>query len=117
MRSGWLLRGGDVVCALEVTDSRRERARGLRGRPDCVGALLLEGMRMAHTVGVSFPVDVAFLGPDLVVQEIMMMVPWRMTMPKRGVRSVVQTEAGCWEKWGVQVGDQLVIREVQSAVS
>ena len=32
MRSGWLLRDGDVVCALEMTDSFAERVRGLLGR-------------------------------------------------------------------------------------
>ena len=117
MRSGWLLRDGDVVCALEMTDSRRERVRGLMGRPGCEGALLLEGARLAHTAGVPFAVDVAFLGDDLVVSRVARLAPWRLALPRRGVRNVVQAEAGCWEKWGVRVGDQLVIREVQPTVS
>jgi uncharacterized membrane protein (UPF0127 family) len=117
MRSGWLLRDGDVVCALEMTDSWRERSRGLRGRPECEGALLLEGQRLAHTLGVSFAVDVAFLDDDLVVQRVARLAPWRVARPYRGVRALVQAQAGCWEKWGVRVGDVLVIREVQPTAS
>jgi hypothetical protein len=36
-----------------------------------------------------------------------------MALPRRGVRSVLQTEAGALERWGVQVADQLDIREVR----
>lgn len=112
MRSGWLLRDGDVVCALEMTDSLSERARGLAGREACEGGLHLAGARVVHTVGVRFPVDVAFLTEDLVVVRLVRLPPWRVARPRRGVRSVLQTEAGSLERWGVRVGDQLDIRPV-----
>ena len=51
MRSGWLLRDGDVVCALEMTDSFAERIRGLRGSDGCEGALHMPGAR-AYTAPV-----------------------------------------------------------------
>jgi hypothetical protein len=38
--------------------------------------------------------------------------PWRVALPRKGVRSVVEAEAGALERWGVQVGDQLTIRQV-----
>ena len=50
MRSGWLLRDGDVVCAIEITESFGERVRGLRGRARCEGGLYLDGARAVHTV-------------------------------------------------------------------
>ena len=112
MRSGWLLRDGDVVCALEMTDSLGERARGLAGRAGCEGGLHLAGARLVHTVGVRFPVDVAFLSEDLVVRRLVRLSPWRMALPRRGVRSVLETQAGSLERWGVRVGDQLDIRQV-----
>jgi uncharacterized membrane protein (UPF0127 family) len=113
MRSGWLLRDGDVVCALEMTDSTGERARGLRGRAGCEGALHLPGARLAHTAGLRFPLDVAFLSEDLVVLRIVRLSPWRVALPRRGARSILQTEAGALERWGVRMSDQLEIREVR----
>jgi uncharacterized membrane protein (UPF0127 family) len=113
MRSGWLLRDGDVVCALEMTETFGERAKGLLGRPNCEGALQLAGARVVHTAGMKFPLDVAFLSEDLTVVRLVRLAPWRVAFPRRGVRSVLQTEAGALERWGVRVADQLEIREVK----
>jgi len=112
MRSGWLLRDGDVVCALEMADSLPERVKGLLGRESCEGGLHLPGVRALHTVGMKFPIDVAFLSEDLVVLVIVRVAPWRVARPRWGARSVLQTEAGALERWGVRVADQLDIRVV-----
>jgi uncharacterized protein len=112
MRSGWLLRDGDVVCALEMAETMGERARGMFGRDGCEGGLHLPGVRSVFAFGMRFSLDVAFLSEDLTVLRMARVDPWRVVLPRRGVRSVVQAEAGSWERWGVQVGDQLVIREV-----
>ncbi len=113
MRSGWLLRDGDVVCALEMTESMGERAKGLLGRDGCEGALHLDRTRSVHTAGMRFPLDVALLSEDLRVLALRRVAPWRVILPRRGVRSVVEAEAGSWERWGIRVGDQLLIREVE----
>src|SRR6516225_1022090 len=94
MRSGWLLRDGDVVCALEMADTPADRG-AMRGRDGCEGALHLDGARAVHTGGMRFPVDVAFLSGDLTVLRLV----------------TVQPEAGALERWGVCVGDQLEVRE------
>jgi hypothetical protein len=112
MRSGWLLRDGDVVCALEMTDSFAERDKGLLGREGCEGALHLAGARAVHTAGMKFELDVAFLSADLIVVRMIRMPPWRVALPRKGTRSVLQAEAGALERWGVRVADQLEIREV-----
>jgi hypothetical protein len=112
MRSGWLLRDGDVVCALEMTDSFGERVIGLRGRRDCEGGLHLSGVRSVHTAGMKFEIDVAFLTEDLTVVRVARLKPWRFARGRGGVRSVLQTQAGSLERWEVRMGDQLVIREV-----
>jgi hypothetical protein len=112
MRSGWLLRDGDVVCALEMTDSFAERAKGLLGREGCEGALHLTGARAVHTAGMKFELDVAFLSADLIVVRMIRVPPWRVALPRKGTRSVLQAEAGALERWGVRVADQLEIREV-----
>ncbi len=113
MRSGWLLRDGHVVCALEMTESFAERARGLHGRGGCEGALHLAGGRAVHTVGMKFELDVAFLSADLVVVRMVRVQPWRVALPRRGTRSALAAEAGALERWGVRVADQLEIREVR----
>jgi|HubBroStandDraft_1064217.scaffolds.fasta_scaffold29777_2 uncharacterized membrane protein (UPF0127 family) len=113
MRSGWLLREGDVLCALEMTESRRERARGLRCRSIGDGAVHLPGGRAAHSLGMDAPMDAAFLSGDLVVLKIVHLRPWRYALRLRGARSVVEADGGALERWGVQVGDQLEIREIR----
>jgi hypothetical protein len=113
MRSGWLLRDGDVVCALEMAETMKERARGLLGRDGCEGGLHLPGVRSVHSFGMRFSLDVAFLSGDLTVLRLVRVVPRRVVLRRRGVRSVVEAEAGSWERWGVRVGDQLDIREVE----
>ena len=112
MRSGWLLRDGDVICALEMAESRRERTRAC-GADSCTGGVHLPGVRWVHTGAMRFPLDVAMLSDDLTVVRVVRLNPWRMAPPRPGVRSVVQAEAGAWERWGVREGDQLVIRPVE----
>ena len=111
MRSGWLLRDGDVLCALEMADSPAERA-ALRGRSGCDGALHIEGARSVHTAGMKFAIDVAFLSGDRVVVRVAQLKPWRLAVGGRTARSAVETEAGALERWGIRVGDQLEVREV-----
>jgi uncharacterized protein len=113
MRSGWLLRDGDVVCALEMADSPAERRRGLRGRRGCEGALHVEGTRTVLTVGMRFPIDVAFLSSDLTVLRVARLKPWRVALGGPSTHSVVQAEAGAWGRWGVRVGDQLEVRQAE----
>ena len=95
MRSGWLLRDGDVVCALEMADSPAERRSGLRGRAGFDGALHLDGHPHGAHAGVRFPVDVAFLSADLTVLRVAQLKPWRVALGGPGARSVVGAEAGC----------------------
>jgi hypothetical protein len=116
VRSGWLLRDGDVVCALELADSPAER-RVLRGRLRCDGALHVDGARSVHSAGMKFTVDVAFLSTDLTVVRMTRLKPWRVAMGGRTARSAVQTEAGSFERWGVRVGDRLEVREVANGAN
>jgi len=109
----WLLRDGDVVAALEQATSMRDRARGLLGRDGLDGAMLLDPARSVHTIGMRFAIDVAYCRrtPDgLVVIAIACMRPWRMGLPRLRARCVIEAESGAFERWGLAVGDQLVIK-------
>ena len=109
-RAGWLVRDGTVLASLEIADTRAARMRGLLGREEFAGALLLRPARSVHTLRMRFPIDVAFLDADLVVLRAMTMVPWRVTLPVLGARAVLEAEAGAFRSWGLTVGDQLDVK-------
>jgi len=106
----WLLRGGDVLAAAEVMDGFAGRTRGLLGRKGYDGAMVLPRTRAVHTLGMRFPVDVAVCDRQLVVIAIIRLRPWRMSVPRRGGRLVIEAESGAFERWGLRVGDQLELR-------
>jgi uncharacterized membrane protein (UPF0127 family) len=106
----WLLRNGDVLAAAEVADSLKLRTRGLLGRTGYQGALVLPHTRSVHSLGMRFAIDVAFCDRDLVVVGVTTLRPWRMSLPRRGGRTVIEAEAGAFERWGLRVGDPLELR-------
>jgi uncharacterized protein len=106
----WLLRNGDVLAAAEVADSLGRRTKGLLGRTGYEGAMVLPHTRSVHTFGMTFAIDVAFCDKDLVVMGATTMKPWRIGLPRRGGRWVIEAEAGAFERWGLRVGDHLELR-------
>lgn len=108
----WLLRDGEVLAALEVADTRRARRRGLLGRDDFEGALLLKPARAVHTVGMRFPIDVAYCDGDLRVLETVCMSPFRVGAPRLRARCVIEAQRGAFERWGLGPGDELEVKLV-----
>lgn len=106
----WLACGDRVVASLEVARTRPERRRGLLGRDDLTGALLIERCRCVHTIGMSFEIDVAFLDGRRRVIDIVTMPPGRIGRPRLAARSVVEARSGAFERWDITVGDTLEIR-------
>ena len=106
----WLLRDGEVLATLEVTESFAGRARGLLGRDGIDGALLLRPARSVHTIGMRFPIDVAFCDADLVVITTVCLERHRVCLPRVRARAVVEAEAGAFERWKLRTGDQLEIK-------
>lgn len=108
----WLLREGEVLAALEIADSRKSRRKGLLGRDGIDGALLLPSARMGvHSLGMRFPLDVAFCDQEMVVRRVVCLKPTRMTRPSFGAPRVLEAEAGAFERWGLQQGDHLEIKQ------
>lgn len=96
-----------------MAESRDDRRGGLGGREGLDGALYLEGTRTVHSLGVGFPLDVAFLSSDLTVLRVASLKPWRLRVGGPGTRSALAAQAGSFERWGVCQGDQLEVREVK----
>lgn len=110
MTSGWLVCEGRVLASVEVVRSRPERRRGLLGRDQLDGALLIERCRWVHTLRMRFPLDVAYLDDEGNVIKTVRMARWRVGVPVPGARAVVEAQAGAFGRWGLHVGDHLELR-------
>ncbi len=106
----WLVRDGEVVAPLEVAATVAARSRGLLGRNGIDGALLLRPAMSVHTLGMRFPIDVAFCDRDLVVLATTRMPRWRLGAPRLRARAVVEAEAGAFDRWHLRPGDALEVR-------
>jgi uncharacterized membrane protein (UPF0127 family) len=106
----WIIRDGEVLATLEVADSHLARLRGLLGRDGIDGALLLRHTRSVHTLGMRFPIDVAYCDANLVVRSITTMRPWRIGLPRPRARCVLEASAGAFERWRLRPGDQLEVK-------
>ena len=111
MQAAWQLREDEVLAALEVAETREERMCGLLGRDGIDGAILLRPARSVHSVGMAFPIDVAFCTKDLVVVRTICLRPNRMTRPSLRGSCVIEAECGSFDRWKLRPGDRLEIRE------
>lgn len=106
----WLLRDGEVLAVLEVVGSFSARSRGLLGRDALEGAMLIKPARSVHTIGMRFPIDVAFCDRDMVVIATVTMARYRVGRPRLRARCILEAEAGAFERWSLRPGDQLEIK-------
>ena len=83
------------------------RAHGLLGRDGIDGALLLQPGRWVHTLGMRFPIDVAFCGRDRTVIATVRMERHRVGRPRLRAACVVEAEAGAFARWGLVAGSVL----------
>jgi uncharacterized protein len=107
----WIVAEGRVLASADVASDRSSRTKGLVGRDHLDGALVLRPCRWIHTIGVRFPLDVAYLDSDGVVVKTLRMRRGRLGIPVWHARTVVEAEAGAFARWGLRVGDVLEIRE------
>ena len=106
----WLLKDDQVLAHCEVADSFGSRLKGLIGRKELEGAILLRPARSVHTFGVRFPIDVAYCDKQMKVLVTLTMRPMRIGRPRPKAHAVVEARAGAFERWGLQAGDTLEVR-------
>lgn len=102
-----VLRAPRAEVTLRVAASYRARTRGLLGRDGVAGALLLTPASSVHTIGMRFPIDVAYLDRRLRVLAVRTMPPGRIGRPRLRARHVLEAEAGALAGWGVVKGVRL----------
>jgi uncharacterized protein len=111
---GWLVRAGDVLASADVARGIRERTQGLLGHRDSgqlTGALVLRPCRQIHTLGMRFPIDVAFCDREGVVLRTATVPPWRVTRVVWRAGFVIEAAAGSFERWQLQAGDTIEVKE------
>ena len=96
----WLVSDGRVLASAEVAEDRRARARGLLHRDSLEGALVLDPCRWVHTLGMRFPLDVAYLDADGVVVKTVHMHRHRLGVPVFRSRLVVEAREGAFRPLG-----------------
>lgn len=107
----WLVSDARVLASAEIARERSTKRRGLLKRDGFDGALVLEGCKWVHTIGMRFPIDVAFLDDDGCVIKTVQMSRYRVGIPVPHARCVVEAEAGKFDRWGLRVGDVVEIRD------
>ena len=107
----WLIQDERVVAPLEIAATAWTRTRGLLGRNGIDGVLLLKPAKSVHTLGMRFPLDVAFCDSDLRVIDLVTMVPNRVGKPRWRAHYVIEAEAGSFVRWRLGVGDLLGVRD------
>jgi uncharacterized membrane protein (UPF0127 family) len=107
---GWLVRGEDVLAAAEIAVTRRQRRRGLVGRDELEGVLVLRPCRQVHTLRMRFPIDVAFCDRDGFVLHTASLAPWRVSRPVPRAYFAVEARAGAFDRWKLVVGDIVEVR-------
>ncbi|MDQ1429445.1 MAG: uncharacterized protein QOF40_47 [Actinomycetota bacterium] len=106
----WLVRDGEVLAAAEIADGAHARRRGLLRRERFEGAFVLRPCRHVHTLGMRFPIDVAFCDASGVVLRTGTLAPWRLSPVVRRAAFVIEAEAGAFDRWRLQRGDILELR-------
>ena len=107
----WLVSDARVFASADVASNRSARRNGLLGRDGFEGALVLRPCRWVHTIGLRFPLDVAYLDDEGVVLKAVRMSRHRVGMPVWKARTVIEAQAGAFERWGLQVGDVVEVRD------
>lgn len=101
--------GAVVASSVDMALTGSDRRKGLLGRDSIASnaAMFIAPCVAIHTVGMEFPIDVAFIdGRGTVVRLVHSLQPWRLAASLRGC-AVMELAAGRLAECGVNVGDRL----------
>lgn len=107
--------GIQVASKVVVADSWWPRLRGLLARPPLRRGegLLLVGCDSVHTMGMTYPIDVAFLDAEgRVVRSLAGLRPWRVGLGGDGAVHTLELPSGRLEETGTAPGVRLSWRRV-----
>jgi uncharacterized membrane protein (UPF0127 family) len=103
--------GRPVASSIELARTRTQRRRGLLGRDglDAGSAFVLAPCHAVHTIGMRFPIDVAFVDDEgVVVKTVSHMGKWRLT-GARSATITIEMCAGALSAADLRVGDRVCL--------
>ena len=109
-----LVINGRHVCDATVANTRKLRRRGLIGRANFNGVLVIPHCRWIHTFGMKFTIDVAYLDSRGRVIKFQALAPNRIGSPVMRARTVVEAQNGHLRQLGVNSGQVIGIRHFDS---
>lgn len=116
MRSAELKIGERVIVAkCYVAEDFFSRFKGLMGRKDLAKteAVMFPKCNSIHTFFMRIPIDVLLVSDQGDVVEVMeSLAPWRMLMPRRGVKHVVELRSSLSKELGIKAGSRLKLSGV-----
>lgn len=108
----WLVSQGRVLAAAARATSRTDRRRGLLGSECIDEPLLLDPCSWVHTIGMKFPIEVAYVSQDGTVLRIADLKPWRIGPIVRDAAYVIEARPGSCERWNLEPGHVIEVRRV-----
>jgi len=115
MKTGVLLKGdARLIESVDLAVDFKSRLVGLLGRKSLGRhrGMYLSPCGSIHTFFMKFPIDLIFLGKDMVVRKIVRNVlPWRVAFGGDGAWSVIEIESGWFPADALSAGDKVVIDE------
>ncbi len=100
-----------VLASTEVAANPKACRRGLLKRDHFEGAFVLRPCRWVHTIGMRFPLDVAYVDGEGLVIKTTRMGRHRLGWPVSKAAWVIEAEAGAFERWDLSTGDVVELRE------
>jgi len=116
MKHGALYRAGSADCLVpeaRCTTNAWERMRGLLGRPPLAAGqgLLIDPCPSVHTIGMRYPLDLAFLDPQWRVLGMVHKLPPLRFAGRADARATLELPPGALAAAGIAAGDVLEWRE------
>lgn len=99
-----------MLASADVAQTRSSRRRGVIGRTDLDGAVVLQPCRWVHSCGAPFALDVAYLDGDGRIIKVQRLARWRVARPVPRARTVVEARAGSFGRWGIAPGGRIEVR-------
>jgi uncharacterized membrane protein (UPF0127 family) len=114
-----LTRNTVLASEVELVDTEWTRIKGLLGRRSVDFAsgngLWIVPSQGVHTLGMSFPIDVAYLDSEhRVIHVCHSLAPFRIAALKLKARSVIELPAGTLAQTETSIGDVLEISAVKA---
>ena len=98
----WLVSEARVLASAEVADDvASSGAAACSGGTDSTGRSSSRPCRWVHTIGMRFPIDVAYVDDDGVVIKMVRMRRWRIGVPVKQASLGDRGATGAFERWGL----------------